>query len=351
MVGKNIGIITFHRADNLGAVLQTYALQRTIEKSIGASVEVIDYECQAFNNTKHTKKHKTVKDCIKFLPMHVYYCIKHRGFEKFRDKKLRLSQKRYNKDNLVNLAKAYDIFITGSDQVWNLRCSANDMTYFLDFVSSDKKKISYAASVGEYRYTDEEAKMVGETLKRFDGISVREESAVRQLESIGVNGAVVVPDPVILLSDKEWKGIMKKRLCRQKYILVYLIADDVNVTKNATEYARLHNCKIINNKKSIEFIMHNSPEEFLSWIFYAECVFTNSFHGTAFSLIFNKPLCADVELKGTGINGRVKELLLRAGAKQCILDKHNLQVCAPEAKEALEKMKETAMTYLKNNCQ
>ncbi len=350
MCRTNVGIITFHRADNLGAVLQAYALQKVVESKIVLSSEIIDYRCQAVEDTKRTRSCMTFKDRIKYLPMKLYYFIKHSGFERFRKENLKLSKTDYTCDNIKECVNDYDVFITGSDQVWNLDCSGDDMTYFLDFVPSEKKKFSYAASIGEYKYNSNEAENVYKALADFSGVSVREESAAEQLGGIGVKGVEVLPDPVVLLSRSEWEGVMCDRLCREKYILVYLISEDVNVCRSAHAYAKEHNFKIINNKKSIEFILHNSPAEFLSWVCNAECVFTNSFHGTAFSLIFNKPLCADVELKNGGTNSRVVELLVAAKAEHCVLDKESLTANTPNAQDYLEKSKKAALEYLKNNC-
>ena len=138
---------------------------------------------------------------------------------------------------------------------------------------------------------------------------------------------------------------MSKRLCHKRYILVYLIQPDVNVLRNAEAYASKHGCKLINNKKSIEFMLRNSPADFLSWIYHAECVFTNSFHGTALALIFRKPLAADIELRGGGINHRVQEMLQAANALDCVL-RDGQEPTAPVAGNSLETLREDGMSYL-----
>lgn len=349
-MSKKIGILTFHGADNLGAVLQTFALQNTIEKNFSDSVKVIDYRCETVEITKFVKKPSSVKELIKYIPMSIYYGIKRRSFNKFRKIHLNLSQ-RCDKFNISKITSDYDVFITGSDQIWNPGCSGDDYTYFLDFLKYPALSASYAASIGPYKYNSEERNKVASLLENYDYISVREQSGAEQLKEMGIKNVSVNPDPVTLLSPDEWKPYMSKRLCKQKYVLVYLILPDVNVTTAAEKYAKEHNCKIINNKKSIEFILKNSPSDFLSWVYNAECIFTNSFHGTAFSLIFNKPLGADVTLSDGGINNRVNDFLKCTGAENCIINSNDLIPQKVDISESLSKLKFDAMEYLNTICQ
>ncbi len=345
MDNKKVGILTFHRADNLGAVLQAYALQKSLEQCENIQAEIIDYKCETVENTKRPKKGASLKGKIKSLAMLFYYHIKHKGFENFRKKRLNLSNGVFDKNKIKKCAEDYDIFFTGSDQVWNLECSGNDMTYFLDFAPENKINVSYAASIGAYKYTNEEENQILTLLNRFNAVSVRENTAKLFLENLGISDVSVLPDPVFLLDTDHWKKVMSKRLCRQKYLLVYLIQEDVNVIKSAEVYAKKHGLKIINNKKSIEFILHNSPAEFLSFIYHSECVFTNSFHGTAFSLIFEKPLCADIELKNGGVNDRINDLLTCTNTQKCILNKNDIKPFSRNIQSSLNIMRNNAFNY------
>lgn len=346
---NSTGIITFHRADNHGAVLQAYALQKTLEEQCGVHTQIIDYCADKIEETKQYKGgNQTLRDFVKSILISVYYRIKHKGFEQFRKKYLHISQQ-YDKKNIAKSNNYYDIFITGSDQVWNLECSGFDYTYFLDFVSDDKKRYSYAASIGNYKFTPEEKEIISDHIKNMNAISVREKSALDELAGIDKDMSIH-PDPVMLLSEEEYKKIMSKRLMNRKYVFVYLIQEDVNVLKKARQYAKENGCKIINNKSSIEFILHNSPAEFLSWIYYADAVFTNSFHGTAFSLIFNKKLAADTELTKKRINSRVDGLLDAVDARQCIIG-HNESVPAfAFAANKITAMKVDGVEYLTRIC-
>ena len=340
---KKIGIMTFHRADNLGAVLQAYALQSALKENWNTEAEIIDYQCAGVEGDRKRGKG------LKGLLLQMYYFWKHRSVEKFRNQHLVLSDW-CSAETIRKVSEKYDAFVTGSDQVWNYECSDWDDAYFLDFVPANKEKYAYAASIGNYRFAETEKQHVRQLLQGYSGISVREGSAQEELESLGVQQIVQCPDPVVLLPMERWMTIMPARRCRQRYVFVYLIQQDVNVMRNARAYAEAHHCKIISNKTSPEFILHGGPGDFLSWIYHAECVFTNSFHGTTFALLFDRPLAADIQLANGGVNYRVREMLECTDAMDCAISAQNSQGCTPNAGKALEKMRTEAFGYLASIC-
>lgn len=347
---KRVGIMTYHNADNLGAVLQAYALQTTMEEKCGVSAQIIDYRCSAIEATKYTKRGTGFASMVKAVPKAVYYWIKRRGFDAFRRSYLKCSSKEYTPDSIADSIAEYDAFITGSDQVWNPECSGGDGAYFLDFVPRGKGKYAYAASLGKYQFASSQQPHYRRLLETFDAISVREKSAKEELARLGVEDVQVCPDPVFLLTRERWKAIMPKRLYRQRYVLVYLVLPDHQVLKSAEEYAKQHHCKIINNKKSIEFILHNSPAEFLSWIYHAEAVFTNSFHGSAFSLLLEKPLAADIQHMDGGINNRVQELLDAVGAQNCIIGTGNFDGKTEHTADQVAALRCVGEQYIRKLC-
>lgn len=339
---KKIGILTYHKANNLGAVLQAYALQhKLLQISPKCDIEIIDY-----NNGLFIEKDKN--NSLKSFFKNIYYKIKNKGFENFREKYLIVSNL-YTVDTIYKSNEIYDAFITGSDQVWNLSCSGNDYSYFLNFVDKNKIKISYAASIGTYEFKNDEKIKIKEMLSSFDKISIRENNSLKYFDFIKKEISVV-PDPVFLLNKNEWEEIIPKRIIKQDYILVYLIQDDINVMKNAEKYAKENNFKLISNKKSIEFILNNSPEKFLSWIKYAKCIFTNSFHGTAFSLIFEKNFYADIQLKNGKINNRVNDLLKGLSSEEHIIKNDILteKFDYTKTNKKIDELRQIGLSYLKD---
>ena len=144
-----IGIMTFHRAINYGAVLQTYALQKYLNDS-GYDAEVIDYRCDHMENFYKilSVKNKSIKQVIRGLLNFIYVYKKKSRFYGFLDQNVKISSKIYDKSNIGESNNEYDKFITGSDQVFNYACSQFDKNYFLEFVKNYDKKYSYAASFG-----------------------------------------------------------------------------------------------------------------------------------------------------------------------------------------------------------
>lgn len=349
MVKKKAGILTFHDADNLGAVLQAYALEHILENECGVSAEIVDYKCKTITETKYPGRQSGLKGLIKFAALSVYYLIKRKAFGKFRKNYLACSERSYSRENISECESLYDFFITGSDQVWNPECSGNDSTYVLNYINDNKKKHAYAASIGNYKFSAKDTEWV-DCIKKYKNVSVRESSAAVHLKELGVRDVSVDVDPVLLLSDKQWKAVMSDRLLKQKYVLVYLVLPDVNVMSQAKAYAEKNNCKVISNKHSVEFFLNNSPSDFLSWIYHSECVFTNSFHGTAFSLIFNKPLFADTEMSGNKINHRINDLLTAIDANECSQIKNDCVYNKADKTSVIDEMKADSINYLKKIC-
>lgn len=340
---KKIGILTFHRADNVGAVLQAYALSKYITDMLGIKAEIIDYKCKKIEDTRYTRSGGFIKNIL----ISVYYMIKRAGFNRFRKKYLPLSNTEYTRGTIGESNLVYDTFVSGSDQIWNSECSDNDLTYFLDFVNEDKSRIAYAASIGAVNYTNQEVESYKEYLGRYKAISVREQSSINKLDL--PHDTWILPDPVFLLNKEEWGKISRPIRHKKKYVFVYLIQEDINVLCAAKEYAKQHDCEIIANKTNLRFFLNNSPDNFLSWIENAEAVFTNSFHGTAFSIIYQKKLAADIVLKNGGTNNRIKELLISSDLERCIIIDSDMVPKEAKADIWLQRQKSNARRFLIQN--
>ncbi len=303
-----VGIITFHRAVNYGAVLQAYALQQAIKKT-GNDAEILDYRCQEVERAASPllgfRDGEKIKNAIMKL---VFRLKKNISFYVFMRKYIHLSSKAESSKDLKKMSSGYDVFFTGSDQVWNYGCAGNDEAFFLTFVNDGHKKNAYAASFGREKLLEEDPFDYRELLSDFNSISVREKSGVDIVKNESGRDAEVTLDPTLLLTKKEWEPVIGKRPSKEKYIFVYYIRESKDLLNYASELSKRTGYKIVNAKNSIEFFMKCSPSDFLAWIYYAEFLVTNSFHGTVFSLLFNKKFAIELD-NGKSVNNRSKELL------------------------------------------
>lgn len=293
-----IGILTFHEADNYGAILQAYALNKVLSGS-----EIINYHNRyIFEQTQKLPKGNVVKKIVAYI----FKKIKHYNFLKFIKTYLDLSDIYTSKNmNLVN--EKFSKVVVGSDQVWNMECTNNDIFYFLPTVDK-KKKYSYAASFGSASFP---AKECAEYLSEFQIVSLREKKYFENVHSINKNVRFDL-DPTLLLSADQWGSIATKRILKDKYVFVYTVGEPIELLHNAKDYAKKNGCKLITNKRSLEFLLNCSPEDFISWVMFADCVFTNSFHGTVFSTIFHKKFYVECK-QVNGFNNRAEFLLKLLG--------------------------------------
>lgn len=300
-----IGILTFQDSSNYGAILQAYALNKTINQ-LGGNCETINYHCDAILRANSASVNN-VKELIK----NIYKNKKTRICHKFVDKYMKLSTD-YKSGKFTGAD--YKACIVGSDQVWNPKCTGNDDNFFFKYLDKDCAKYSYAASIG---LNGKDALDILEKYKSyiqtFTTVSLREHIDDEQVDNILKKNVRYDIDPVFLLSANEWIKICSKAHSNH-YIFIYTIGRPNDLYEFAKQLQKKTGLKIIDSKRSLEFIMHCSPQDFLSWIYNADYVVTNSFHGTAFSIIFNKMFFSECEGKD-GINYRVNELLNLTGLK------------------------------------
>lgn len=292
---KKIGIITFHRACNYGAVLQAFSLCSALNSYEDVSASLIDHRCGAieknytvggiFGSGSGLKtiflKMLRLRDIIK----------RNRLFREFLHENLKLTSPEGLK------AGEYHRFVTGSDQIWNLKLTGNDKHYFLDFAENGEQKVSYAASVGKVANAD--VHQLAELVSDFHGVGVREETLYTAMQSENCPHLVKTLDPVFLTSKENWKKISGEKPCLDgDYILVFIMG----VTKQGDclvelgkKLAKEKNCRVVligdqerwYKYRDVEHFGVASPAQFLNLIMYAKQVLTNSFHATAFSILLN----------------------------------------------------------------
>ena len=185
----NFGIITFHRAVNYGAVLQTYALQEAL-RNLNIDSEVIDYRDNIIDNRFKFFYDKSLKKLVKdFIYFPIFY-RKNKKFEKFIEGNIVTTKKIIRNCDELNQLKEFDQYITGSDQVWNYRLTNWDEAYFLDFVKDNKKKNSYAASFGMNEIPKKEQEKYKSLLSQFNHISVREENGIEIIHKATISATL-----------------------------------------------------------------------------------------------------------------------------------------------------------------
>lgn len=212
-----VGILTFHRASNYGAVLQAYALTEVL-RNLGADAEIVNYYCPEVEMC-HYPKNLFKRESLPRACIHYYgKNKKFRNFESFRERHLHLSR-RYDRADIVDASTEYDLFISGSDQVWSKKYSGMDTTYLLDFESDPKKKYSYAASFGFTEFPEGTQNVYADLLKEFQAVSVREQSAVDLLRSRCSLNAFLSLDPTLILVASSWKKLAKSPSCKKNIFL------------------------------------------------------------------------------------------------------------------------------------
>ena len=327
---ERIGVVTYHRALNYGAVLQSYALLFTLSR-IGdeSSAMLIDYRCPYIEQFYKVFKSNPFKRPISFLKELLYYpfvCLKRLKFCSFLRRNINISKK-IKVRNITEIDKLFDRLIVGSDQVWNTHWNGNDRMYFLSY--SKLPKHSYAASLGSTKFTKDETSLLYKELSQFLTISVREKSTVNFLTEIGLSNIDVQLDPTLLVSQREWLRIARPPKQRD-YVLLYTLEKSVLLENKARELARKHSTHVICIrdlfKRNGRYIYKSfiSPEEFIGLFANAKFVLTNSFHGLMFSFIFRKIFFVHLQQKQDAPNSRIIDFLDDFGLMNRILSDENI---------------------------
>lgn len=319
---KKIGILTFHRAENYGAVLQAYALQYYLNLETDCTAEVIDYRSPFIEEYYKIFSINSVFSLNKWK--RIAFTIlnngslksKRRIFDDFIGKNINMSTKSFDSNDVSLTNEIYDSFICGSDQIWSPYSAGFDETYFLTFIKDSSLKNSYAASFGVDKIPNNLKLEYNSRLEKFNHISVREEVGVRLVKELANKKSEVVLDPTLLLSKQQWKEIISdKSIIDRKYVLVYLIAETKEILSLAKKIAKEADAEVVyindNIYKTKGVINFNncSPEQWLNLFYYADYVVTNSFHGIAFSINFRKKFSVQYLPEPAKVNSRISNIL------------------------------------------
>lgn len=305
-VKNKIGIITFHASYNCGSMLQAYALQNILKDRYGAKCEIID-----FSNSEQKRMYsilyrpRKIKDIFRnVLNMLFYKKIKSHNtdYSAFLKNNLLLSEQHYDSiSGLEKIQHDYDIYITGSDQVWNIKAQDFDEAYFLPFVKRGKK-LAYAVSLGATNPNhccEEDKTKYAKYINSFDAISAREGNAQKWIQELSGRNIDICVDPTLLMEPEAWNKIAGPREIKGKYIFWYTMIYRREISDIIAQIGKKYNMPVfvLDAKewsrrglylRGIHLAKNGGPSSFLSLMKNAEIVITSSFHGSVFCNVFKK---------------------------------------------------------------
>ena len=303
-----IGILTYHRAENYGALLQSYALM-TYFKRMGYEVSFVDYwpkyheeyfKLFPLQQLKHWKVVSKLKFLVKLSVWYIPRIIRKKRMQRFMRERLNVTKDILYRE--TDRTEPFDIVVYGSDQIWrkqNLCGVGFDSWYFGANNVLAKKKIVYAGSMGTIDTTTCDDEYVKQMLSNFSCISVRENDLQIYLKNMEISAPLMI-DPVFLLSQEQWRKVeCKKGKSEEKYIFFYNLLNTSESRCFAERLSKKKKLPIKEVNKTMSFrnigkryIFTASVEKFLQLIDEAEFVVSNSFHGVAMSIIFEKQFFA-----------------------------------------------------------
>ncbi len=305
-----VSVITQHTVNNYGSVLQTYATAEVFRR-LGHETEFVDFwrhsnlaEVRAEQLLQRNRKLQKLK-CLwgicgasrkgmhKFLAWYLERNRRH--MQRFLQDHVRFTTKRYTSfDMLQQDPPAADAYVTGSDQVWNSQYNEGiEKAYYLAYAPVGRKRIAFAASIGKTQWEPWEIPETRNLLQQYTAISVREASACRLLDDLGIS-SVPILDPTMVLTGEDWRALADYKKCPAKpYLLIYQLNRDVQMDAYAEKLAAQKGWQILrigyhrSDKKRIgKCVYCPTVPEFLGLFANAACCLTDSFHATAFSLNF-----------------------------------------------------------------
>ncbi|MBR5529137.1 MAG: polysaccharide pyruvyl transferase family protein [Oscillospiraceae bacterium] len=335
-------IMTLALSDNYGAALQCYGLSKALT-DMGVDNELYRYQNWARITYGMSAVSRIKYEGLKAAKLLLTGGERAKRFTSFRETYIPMTKKLYeNNDQLRQQPGDYDVYISGSDQIWNPRLFVFDYSYFLDFVPAEKKKISFASSFGKAGFEESYKEKCGKLLNEYSHISVREKSGETIVKELCGKDAVTSLDPTLLLTKEDWMPLTETASQKAKNfngILCYIMPGDSLVEAAIEKLAQqLHEKtglpimrlgikehKVFSYKKD-EVDIKAGPADFLAYFAGAKYVVTNSFHGTAFSVNFGKE--AYIPINDTlppekALHERVKSLLAQVDGEALMVPASN----------------------------
>ena len=313
----NVYTVTFFDG-NYGSILQAYALQSRL-REYGAAPYIL-------SKRKHKRKLPRIFSIWRVFKSEKNYSFFQRlqrflQRDDFEEKRLKLSifvrenlsvKEITDKEKFIQSLSSKDIFLAGSDQIWNVLNKPLSNWYSLQWINNQYKKYSYAASIGLTSLTQKQIQDYAIGLADFRTISLREAHAIKAFSTLFPNKIRQDLDPTLLYDAVFWQKIESPRQIKEPYIFVYMLRPDNKLIDIARTIAKEKKCKVVftgtysYKYEGVQTICDAGVEDFLSYIDNAEAIVTNSFHGTVFSILYEKPFVS-VKIASTG--SRAESLL------------------------------------------
>lgn len=355
---RKIDVMTFHRAHNFGSVLQAYALQTFVEKLHQESHIDMEYTLIDFFTPEQEELYRIYKKCnclqniIKNLIAFRYakqLKSKYRKFNTFIEKYFNLTKRYYNEMELVQEPPKADYYLSGSDQIWNVRARDYSIAYYLNFVD-DGKKVSYAASLGPMKidWSKYSSSECANALQKYTAVSVREQGSLDNIQTISDIKCDIHVDPTMLLTADEWRKIQSYANYNDgQYILLYCLEPSKEQLRIADTVSKKLKLPVVilryNNKNDMfnHFVKKydSGPADFLAYIDHAALVLSSSFHGTVFSLIFHKPFYSLNGLTDNRISSILRKTNMLDRSLENIADAERVSLIKPSS-SAIENLLE-----------
>lgn len=359
-----IAILTFFESDNYGTVLQAYALQHYLNLQ-GHQAELLYIKRDIYCKSTHYAV-SVADETIFERALQKFVALYHRKknarkaerFQSFREHHLHIGDFCDTDEVLFAQLEKYDLFLNGGDQIWNPHHKSFSYRYMFDFLPETSRRAAYGSSFGIKQINDPQIKnSMAELLSKYNAVSVRDESGVRILADMGISANYVL-DPVFLLSAETWKALTGDRLCKKRYCLVYALSDyDKAEERQIRRFAKERNLEVIvmpENRRNRTNFFHKafdtSPQDFINLIYHADYVFTNSFHGMAFSILFQKQffLLQSTSAEAKDKYVRLTDLLEILGISERNFSKNTQEIDYSEIQQKLNAYRQDSLNYLNN---
>lgn len=374
---KKVGIVT-HYGENYGGMLQAYALQRYV-KDLGYGCKIISneflYKVTSFGRKKAKMNNfkSFVKNPFSYMKRrkamraHVSErALKRAYFREFLKKNIEIDRTGYTtyQQYLDNPPK-YDVYLSGSDQIWNPNLYNKCGYYFSEFAPENATRISFASSVGVSTITEEQGAFMKPHLEKMDVISTRETDGSKIVEELTGKEVRTVIDPTLLLNGEQWSEIASAPLVDRPYIFCYFFSERNYIAKVKKQVKKLTGLELV----CIPYVAREmggddtkifeaGPAEFISLIKNAELVLTDSFHATAFSINMKTPflsLCRFAKGDSKSMNSRLNTILGLVGLEDRLIDENDIitkemlfDIDFEKAHERLNRRREEDAEFLKN---